>query len=165
MYLLDVFRSRYSVRNYQNKPISERVLKDVLEAGRWAATSRNQQARRFIVITDSTLMDRLQQEAYMQPFVKDASVLLVGIATNGESGGAVADVLISMTQMETMAVASGLGTCWIGVFDAAKAAQLLGIPDEHKIVCMMTIGYPAAPGQPRDKLSIEELYHFNGYKG
>ncbi len=164
MDLLEIMQQRRSVRSFKQQAIPETILHQIQQAGRIAATSRNKQARRFVLVTDDQLKAQLQQEAKMQDFVKDTGVLVVGVATNKESMGSVYDVVISLSQMEMMAVNHGLGTCWLGVYDAEVASRLLGIPGDAKIASMMAIGYPADEASHKEKLPEEELFSYNRYR-
>lgn len=54
----------------------------------------------------------------------------------------------------------GLGTVIMGIFDEAKAASLLEVPEERELVALIPIGYPAeSPAAPKRK-SVEELLSF-----
>jgi len=57
--LLNVFRSRRSVKEYSPKEISNEVLFRILEASRWAPSAHNAQPWRFIVIQDSATKRKL----------------------------------------------------------------------------------------------------------
>jgi len=57
--LLNVFRSRCSVKEYLPKEISNKVLFRILEASRWAPSAHNAQPWRFIVIQDSATKQKL----------------------------------------------------------------------------------------------------------
>ncbi|MDH5390862.1 MAG: nitroreductase family protein [Candidatus Bathyarchaeota archaeon] len=57
--LLNVLRSRRSVKEYSPKEISNEVLFRILEAGRWAPSAHNAQPWRFIVIQDSATKRKL----------------------------------------------------------------------------------------------------------
>jgi len=57
--LLNVFRSRRSVKEYLPKEVSNEVLFRILEAGRWAPSAHNAQPWRFIVTQDSATKQRL----------------------------------------------------------------------------------------------------------
>jgi len=162
--VLSLMKKRYSVRAFNGQAVSEQDLSYICEAGRWAATSNNKQARHFVLITDPELRRRLVSECKMQPFVADAGVVVVGIATNAESGGSTADVFISMTQMELAAVERGLGTIWLGIYDREAVASMIGLPAGQRIVSLMAIGHAAAEGAPREKKPISELYSINRYQ-
>lgn len=161
MSLLEVFRRRRAVRGFVQKPIPAEVWQDVLEAGRVAATSRGRQARRFVTITDPTRIAQMAKDAQMQDFVQQASALVIG-CTPGPSN---VDVIISLTQMETMAVAHGLGTIWLGTFDRAVISQQINLPEELQPVLVMAFGFPAEAGEQKEKLPLAELFFENSFPG
>jgi nitroreductase len=71
----------------------------------------------------------------------------------GGNGNSVeVDVSSALDHLALAAVAEGLGTCWVGAFDAVAVKSLLGVPDDVKVVAMMTLGYPEKPdlNQPAD---------------
>jgi nitroreductase len=55
------------------------------------------------------------------------------------------DVAIALDHITLAAVEQGLGTCWIGAFHQDQVKQILGIPDEIRVVELMPLGYPADP--------------------
>jgi nitroreductase len=65
--------------------------------------------------------------------------------------------------MMLQATELGLGSCWIGTFNEAKLKKLLRIPEEIKVVCLISFGYPhfVPPGADRKPLSeIVTIEHF-----
>jgi coenzyme F420-0:L-glutamate ligase/coenzyme F420-1:gamma-L-glutamate ligase len=48
--LLDIIRSRRSIRRYQDKAVPREILDDLLEAARWAPSAHNRQPWRFAVV-------------------------------------------------------------------------------------------------------------------
>lgn len=48
--LIEVMRSRRSIRRYQDRPVPSEVLDALLEAARWAPSAHNRQPWRFLVI-------------------------------------------------------------------------------------------------------------------
>jgi F420 biosynthesis protein FbiB-like protein len=56
---IDFLKNRRSIRKYQPKEISERILNKILEAATWAPSAHNSQPWRFIVVKDSTLKMKL----------------------------------------------------------------------------------------------------------
>ena len=59
---------------------------------------------------------------------------------NNKDSGEV-DISIVMTHMMLMAEELGLGTCWIGFFDPIAVKKNLEIPDNVKIVGILSLGY------------------------
>ncbi len=52
MEALDIFSSRISVREYSDRSICKEDLMKIADAGRLAATARNEQPWEFVVVTD-----------------------------------------------------------------------------------------------------------------
>ena len=57
----------------------------------------------------------------------------------------------------------GLGTCWLGWFNAKKAAQVLCVPGGHKVEMLISVGYPAKIPDARSRKKLEEMSSFNKY--
>ncbi|HSV42226.1 MAG TPA: nitroreductase family protein, partial [Methanomassiliicoccales archaeon] len=60
------------------------------------------------------------------------------------------DAALSMHNLVLAATDMGLGTCYLAAYKEDKVKDLLGIPDELRVVCMTPLGYPT------DKRSITE---------
>jgi nitroreductase len=149
MDVLEAIKKRRSVRNYLDRPIEEEKLNDILEAGRLAPSAGNRQEWRFIVVRDPETKMKLSEAANEQNFVGEAPVVIVACA---ETDGHVMscsqpsypiDVAISLDHISLAAVEYGLGTCWIGAFNEKKVKEILGIPEQIRVVELMPIGYPA----------------------
>jgi nitroreductase len=50
--LLELMKSRRSIRRYQDKDVPDELLEKIMEAGRWAPSGDNGQPWRFIVVRD-----------------------------------------------------------------------------------------------------------------
>jgi nitroreductase len=56
--ILEVIRTRKSIRRYKPAPIPDEILDKVLEAARWAPTGENYQPWRLIVIKNTETKKR-----------------------------------------------------------------------------------------------------------
>ena len=76
---------------------------------------------------------------------------------SGQSAAAV-DLAIAVDHMTLAAVELGLGTCWIGAFDAPAVAKLLGLPSGIAVIHILPLGYPAnSPPAHRSKPAAEVI--------
>jgi len=164
MDLMDAIRRRFSVRRYENEQVEERKLLAILEAGRLAASATNGQEWRYILVRDRDKRQRLMEAAYGQAFVAEAPVVIAACAQTDNrvmSCGQLAypiNVAISVDHMTLKATEEGLGTCWIGRFNEAMAKDILGVPEEIRIVELLTLGYAAqAPPREKDRRTLEEI--------
>lgn len=166
MDIIDVIRNRRSIRSYSDEPVPREVIERLLEAGRLAPSASNRQEWRFVVVTDQGRRAALARAAGNQRFVAEAPVVMAACA---ETDGHVMrcgqpsypiDVAIAVDHVTLQAVAEGLGTCWIGAFDEDEAKKVLGIPEEIRVVELLTVGYPAKPPARRSRLPLKKLIHW-----
>ncbi|MBA7558982.1 NADPH-flavin oxidoreductase [subsurface metagenome] len=182
MEVMEAIKTRRSIRKYKATPVDDKNVELVLEAARWAPSWANTQCWRFIVVRDSSikseLADTLTSRNPSTEAVRHAPVVIVACAELGKSGyykGGPAtdkgdwfmfDVALAMQNLALAAHSLGLGTVHVGLFDAKRAAAILGVPQNFNVVEMTPLGYPdqepTAP--PRKELSEIVFYDRYGIK-
>ena len=165
MSLLDLILSRRSIRSYENKEIPEEVLQQILETGRQAPSAVNRQPIHFVIVNDHDMLKNICDNLITR-FVKHAPLVIVGCAnTNSLLTGkwAVVDATIAMQNMVIAALTFGIGSCWIGACNEKKVKELLKIPDNWKVVALLTFGYPAEQPKQKKKKPFEEMFSFNTF--
>jgi len=55
------------------------------------------------------------------------------------------------------ALAFGLGTCWIHMFQPGKVHKLLKLPDNIVVVSLLALGYPDQSPPPRPRLPLSDI--------
>ena len=164
MSLLDVILNRRSIRRYENKEIPKDVLDKIVEAGRQSPSAANRQPYRFVIVTDSEIKKELK--GLVSRFLKDAPVVIVGCANPKAlltGKWATVDTTIALENMALAAWSLGIGSCWIGSFNEEKTKELLKIPEDWKVVALVTFGYPAEQPKPRKKKPTKELFSLNQF--
>jgi len=163
----ELVRIRRSIRAYRPDAISEEVLQRVLMAARAAPTACNLQPFQIVVITDPQV--RAQMKAvYGKDWFCQAPVIIAVCAQPDKAwkrrdgfNSAEVDAAIVMDHIILAATEEGLGTCWICAFDEAKAKQILGVPEDVRIVAMTPLGIPAAEPTPFVRKPLHELVRKN----
>jgi nitroreductase len=74
------------------------------------------------------------------------------------------DVTIAMDHMSLMATDLGLGSCWIGAFYEDQVKQILGIPENVRVVTMLTLGYPAEAPAARPRKRLDEIVAYDAWR-
>jgi len=161
MSLLDTIFNRRSIRRYRSEPIPDEILRNILEAGRLAPSANNAQPWHFIVVTDPDLKLALSQGRW-NTFIKDSAFTVVGCGEKGNRWSTI-DVTIALQNMVMAAEAQGVGSCWIGDFKEEEVKKLLRIPDNLKVVILVSFGYPTEKCQPHGKKSLEEIVHYDRF--
>jgi len=169
MAVIDAIRRRYSCRAYLDKSIEQDKLDCVLEAARLAPSARNMQDWRFVVVTDPDTKRKVAT-ATNRPEVFEKAGAIIAACSNsdyvmrcGQAIGPI-DVAIALEHISLQAADLGLGTCWIGSFDADKVRQILGIPDDINIVELMALGYPAGSKPEPTREPIEKIVCYDTWK-
>jgi nitroreductase len=148
----EAIRNRRSVREFSTRPIPAASLARLRDAIRFAPSACNLQPWRFVLVSDAQLRNQVAKVANEQLFVANAPLLVVACGfpneayqkMGGHRNSVDIDIAIALDHLTLAAVAEGLGTCWIGAFDAGRVKTLLRIPPEAKIVAMMPVGFPLA---------------------
>jgi nitroreductase len=164
MSLFDVILSRRSIRRYENKEIPQDILDKIVEAGRQSPSAGNRQPYRFVIVTDSGIKKELK--GLLSSFLENAPVVIVGCANKKAlltGRWATVDTTIALENMVLAAWSLGVGSCWIGSFNEQKIKELLKIPEDWKIVALVSFGYPAETPKPRKKKSADELFSHNKF--
>ena len=170
MDVMEAIKKRYSVRSYQDHPVEKEKLESILEAARLAPSANNEQEWRFVVVQDKNIRQRLMQAAKDQAFVGQASVVIACCAktdshvmTCGQQCYPI-DVAIAIEHMTLKATEEELGTCWIGAFYEDKVKEILDIPQDIRIVALLTIGYPVKlRPNPKERLRLKEIIMYDGW--
>ncbi|MFH0764008.1 MAG: nitroreductase family protein [Candidatus Omnitrophota bacterium] len=164
MNVMEAIKNRCSVRSYQNRPVEKEKLDKILEAARLAPSASNRQEWRFVVVQDRGTRKRLMKAAKNQAFIGEAPVVIAACAkTDGHimTCGQMCypiDAAIAIEHMALEATEEGMGTCWVGAFYEDQVKEILGIPQDIRVVELLALGYPAGPSRSRkDRLSIEEI--------
>lgn len=162
--VLEAIRRRRSIRRYKAKDLPQEYLDKILEAGRLAPSAGNRQPWSFVVVTDPELRRRVAEVARHQMFMADAGAIVVGCGHPDVSPRWYrVDVTIALQNIVLTATDLGLGSCWIGAFDEEEVRGVLGIPDDVRVLAMISIGYPDESPTQRPRKALSEIVHYNGW--
>jgi nitroreductase len=161
-----LIQKRYSVRAYKPDPVDDSTLEKVLEAARLAPTATNRQAFQLIVVHTAGREEELKR-IYSRDFFVEAPVVVCAcgipaenwVRKDGKNYNDV-DVAIAMDHLILAATNEGLGTCWIGAFDAQAAKEVLGLPDGVEPIAFTPLGYPADQAPRKKRKDLSELVRY-----
>ncbi|MBI4026883.1 MAG: nitroreductase family protein [Verrucomicrobia bacterium] len=169
MDLSDVVAKRYSVRAFNDQPVSEAALKSILETANAAPSAGNRQAYEIVVVRDAKRRRQLAVASHEQWFVAEAPVVLIFFANpernreryreRGVSLYCLQDSAVACAYAQLAATALGLGTCWVGSFEDRAVSEILGAPASWQPVAILPIGQPADKPRPRERRPLSNLAH------
>ena len=157
MDVLEAIKGRRSIRKYQQEPISEELVIQILEAGRWAPSRGNSQPWKFIILKNTQGLRDLAEAVPTGKFVAEASLGIAVVVDPRTSKHPEQEGAAAIQNMLLAAHSLGFGTCWISVHGTdyeEKAKQILQIPDEEWLLSIISVGYPAeTPEKGRKELA------------
>lgn len=159
----ELFRVRWSPRSFSSRAVPDDVIETILDAGRWAASSYNEQPWRFILAKkeDSEAFQKLLSVLlpFNQAWAKNAAFLVLTVArsnfSHNETPNAYAmhDTGAALAYMMLQATASGLQAHGMAGFDQQKAREVFNIPPEFQIGAVAAFGY----ADSADKLADDQM--------
>jgi len=150
MDILEVIKTRRSIRKYKPDPISEEETNKILEAGRWAPSASNSQPWRFIVLRSEETKRKLSETFTWGGCLSQAPLGIAVTVSPRASSHPVEDGAAATQNMLLEAHSLGLGACWIGAYDNVneeRAKDILNVPHDERLLSVIAIGRPAESPQ------------------
>ena len=141
MEVFDAIRTVLAVRQFRDQPVTEPVVKQIVEAGHLTASGSNLQPWRFIVVQNKETLRQLGTLAKTGPYIAQAPLAIV-VCIEKSSPLGVSDASRAIQNMVLTAWAQGVGSNWVGFHNLEQVRPLLGIPDEIEVLAIVPFGYP-----------------------
>ena len=174
----DCILGRRSIRRFKPDAINHDILEEIVETASYAPSWKHTQITRYIAV-EGALKDQIAAEACeaWKPnadIINSAPMLMVISVIKNRSGferdGSYSTPRNDGWQMYDAGVASqtfclaahdkGIGSVILGIFDSAKVASILEVPEDRDVIALIPIGYPAEePVAPKRK-SVEDLLSY-----
>ncbi|MFC1953694.1 nitroreductase family protein [Chloroflexota bacterium] len=121
---------------------------------RYSLEARNQRSQEF---TNSGVLETLSGR-FADPKFRESMNSLPTPSREELITPLVSNTYIAIEHMVLMATALGIGTCWVGAFNAKELNDLFGLTDNLIPVAVIPVGYPAGDIPPqRPRLKLEEI--------
>jgi len=141
--------NRRSVRKYKSKKVPQKYIVEIIKAGQFAPTARNNRAIEFLVIEKQETKNNIF-EIVGQEYIKEAPVLIIPISDTAKTNCPIQDLSVTTENMFLQATTLGLGTVWKNLQPewAEKIKKMLGIPEQHTVINIISVGYPEKDPKP-----------------
>ncbi len=146
MDILELVKTRRSVREFKKKDVSRDIIDEILEAGRWAPSGLNNQPWKFMVLIEED-KDSLAEYTKYSQIVKSANKLIVVFFDKEDSYNRDKDLMAIGACIQNMLISTHskeLGACWLGEILNQKAQihKLLKTPENLELAAVLALGYP-----------------------
>lgn len=145
----DAIRRVRVVRTFADRALPAESVERILDAGRHAGSSKNQQRWEFLVIRDRTRLTALAEVGAYAGHLAGATIAVALVTPGSRTAAASSSVMWDLGRAaQNMVLAAwelGIGSCPATVYDQALAARLLGLSDDRRCDFLLSFGYPADP--------------------
>jgi len=159
--MIELLRKRRSIRKFTADKVSPEARQTLIEAALRSPSSRGINPWEFIVVDDPELLRQLARaKQHGSQFLKNAPLAIVVCADSSKSDVWVEDCSIAAIIIQLTALSVGLGSCWaqirnrqhnLDITAERHIQELLGLPEQMKVECVLGIGYPDEIKQPVPK--------------
>jgi nitroreductase len=174
MDMIKTINERTSYRGkYKDTPVPREDLRAIMAAGLVAPSGCNKQTTSLIAIDDPKQLAMLKQLLRPSQFTSAPAyicVLTQAIIAYRDRCFNVQDYAAAIENMLLAAVSLGYQSCWVEghITDAdaigRQIADLLQVPADYDLVCILPVGVAADPVKHAQKKPFSERAWFNGFR-
>jgi nitroreductase len=156
--MIDILKSRHSIRKYEKKPVDTKAVDTLKEALLLCPSSRDLKPGVFVFVDDGVALEKLSRcKPLGSAFLKGAPLAIVVCGDETKSDVWVEDCSIASFVTHLTAHSLGLGSCWIQVRNRESpdkrmaedvVQEVLGLPKNLKVEAIVAVGYPAESRKP-----------------
>lgn len=189
METIKCIKSRRSIRRFSNKEVSIKILKKLIDCGRYAPDSFGTQPWEFMIIKNKKLIERLLRdrvqmkeapydinsrkfvareeiEKYEKVNLPPAMIIVCGDKKRcSYTGSLLCNLSVATENILLSANDFSLGACWLYVYDPdtpeteKRVRKMLNLPQNILVLCFIIIGYPEKKSLPKKLRDLNEIIH------
>ena len=169
-------KTRRSIRKYKQEAVPHELIEEIVADAAYAPSWKNTQIARYVLVEDRAAIDKMAEEMVLdfkfnEKTLKSCPAVMVltyvtgrsgyerdgSFSTPKEAGFEMFDAGVAAQTFCLAAWERGVGTVITGYFDEEKIIELLKLPEDRKIGCVIGLGYPdEEPAVPKRK-SVSDL--------
>lgn len=159
--MLNAIKTRRSIRKFKKKAVSEKLISEILEAGRWAPSGLNNQPWRFKVL-EGEKKDSLCAFTHYGQVIKGADKLILVFMDKKTAYSWEKDLMAIGASIENMLLyihSKKLVACWLGEIlnQRKKIYKFLKIPPALELEAAIALGYPLNKSPQGKRKSLKSL--------
>ncbi|MDH8701910.1 nitroreductase [Dysgonomonadaceae bacterium PH5-43] len=166
----DLIKNRRSTRQYTEEQLTPSQVETIMQAALMAPSSKNSKPCQFVLVDDKETLKALSLcKSTGAAFIENCALAIVVLSDPLLSMPYIEDAAIAATYMQLQAEDLGLGSCWVqisgretedGIDSEEYVRELLNIPFQLVINCIISIGHKAKESKPQnlEKLKWEKLH-------
>ena len=121
--VFEAARTVMAVREYQERPLPDEVVRRIVEAGRLTASAANRQPWHFVLVRERSA----------------AAAVIVACERNASAHS---DASRAIQSMILVAWGEGVGSNWTGFGGLEDVRVEFGLPETYDVLAVIPLGYP-----------------------
>lgn len=165
MNALEAILTRRSIRRYENRPVSDEALNELIKYAMYAPSAVNKQPWHFVVLRDKQLFEKI---IAFHPHAKMLTNAAAAILICGDEEQAhtpaywPVDCAAATENMLLAAHAMGLGAVWLGIYPReeriAAMKNLISLPATIHPFSLISIGYPSETPRQTERFNPSKIH-------
>lgn len=167
MDIIELIKSRRSIRRFSKTKVKEEVIDKLIEAGRWAPSGLNNQPWKFIIVKNSSIKQELAKLTKYGNVINKADLLIVVFLDHGATYNRTKDLQAIGACIQNIlleAYSLSVGSCWLGEIlkNKEKVEKILDVTENMELMAVIAIGYPEQAisegyRKPKEKFIISRI--------
>ncbi len=159
MNLIELIKSRRTIRKFKQKDVPVDLLRELVDCARLAPSAANSQALEYIIIKNSDIIKQVYKNTNWAG-ARDIPPVYIAVLINAQrvsKWGVIRDVGAAVENILLAGYANNLGACWIAAADMDKIKKVLNLDEKYTVDSLIAIGYPDEKSVTED-LDTETKY-------
>lgn len=143
MDISDAIRTKRAIRHFQEKPLPDKFVHKILNAGRRSQSSKNSQPWQFIAIREKGILEALSGAGAYASHLAGAALGVAILTPNPDDKfQTLFDAGQAAAYMQLAAWELGVGSCLASIYEPDKAREILTFPQEWQVRICISFGFP-----------------------
>lgn len=153
MDIYSFIKSRRTIRKFKQEQLSCEQLEKYIDAARVAPSAANIQPLKYIAVQSREMAEKMfplvKWAGYLAPEYnpkegeRPTAYVIVCADNTIRKSGYDMDIGAAVENMMLCALEDNVGACWMGSIDRPAIKELLDVPEELEISCVVALGYLA----------------------
>jgi len=141
MNVLEAIHTKRAVREFNEQPVPEEVIMQILDSGRLAQSSKNEQPWTFILIQERRTLQELSTCGKYAGHIAGAAFAVAMISSVDWAF----DIGQAAAYLQLAAWELGVSSCIASMWEEDRARDILGVPDDMRFEIAISFGYASRP--------------------
>ncbi len=171
----ELITTRRSIRKYTEEALQPHEVEQIMKAALMSPSSKHSTPWQFVLIENKETLKKLAHcKSSGCSFVENCALAIVVLTDPMQSGAYIEDASIAATYIQLQAEDLGLGSCWVQIRGRETESgqdsedyirQLLNIPLQMYVGCIIAVGHKEKPGKPHSEEDLQwEKIHVETYR-